>query len=104
VHRAARRQVLGDRAPLAAGAEHVHDAVDDLALVDLALAPAALGGRDQGRDQRPFRVGQVAGIAQVVAVVAAAVLDGPHGGTRESVTPHSESRTPAGLKRGSAID
>src|SRR5208282_5698098 len=39
----ARRQVLRDVAPLATGAQNVHDAVDHLAHVDAPFAAAALG-------------------------------------------------------------
>ena len=41
VHRAARGQVLRDVAPLAAGAQHIHHAVDHLAHADGALATVA---------------------------------------------------------------
>ena len=44
--------------------------VDHLAQIDRPLAAAALARRDQRPDQRPFIVGQVARIAQLVAVVA----------------------------------
>src|SRR5271166_1848214 len=43
-----------------------------------ALAPAAFGWRDQRRDMRPFGVGEIAGTAQLVAVVFRSVLGGPH--------------------------
>ena len=43
----------------------------------VARAAARLAGRDQWRDQRPFLIGQVARIAQPVAVVARAVFSGP---------------------------
>jgi len=78
VDRAARRQVLRDVAPLTAGAQHIHHAVDHLAHVDSSLAATSFGRRDQRLDQRPFGVGEIAGIAQPVAVVAMAVLDRPH--------------------------
>ena len=41
---AARRQVLGDRPPLAAGAEDVQQPVNQRPLVHAALVTAALGG------------------------------------------------------------
>ncbi len=46
----ARRQILRDGAPLAAGAENVHEAVDNLAYVDVALVAAAFGRRNQRFD------------------------------------------------------
>src|SRR4030081_3935810 len=47
VHRAARRQVLRDRSPLATGAQHIHQAIDHLAHIDRALVAASLGWRNQ---------------------------------------------------------
>ena len=54
VHRAARWQVLRDVAPLAAGAQHIHHAVDHFAHVDGTLAAAALGRRYQRPDLPPI--------------------------------------------------
>src|SRR3954454_2373458 len=78
VQGAARRQVLGDRGPLAARAQDVHEAVGYLAQVDRPLVAAALGSRDQWGDQRPFLVGQVTWVAQLATVVATTVLTRPH--------------------------
>ena len=78
VHRAARRQVLRQRRPLAAGAENVHHPVDHFTHHHRALVAAAFGGRDQRRDQRPFRVRQVARVPQLASVIATALLEGPH--------------------------
>src|SRR3954452_1108704 len=78
VQGAARRQVLGDRGPLAARAQDVHETVGHLAQVDRPLVAAALGGRDQRGDQRPVRVGQVTWVAQLATVVAPTVLFRPH--------------------------
>jgi len=79
MHGAARRQVFGQIAPLATGAQDVHHPVDHLAQVDPPLAATRLAGRKERLDQRPFLVGQIARIAQPVAVVAGAVLGRPHG-------------------------
>src|SRR5271157_1673031 len=54
VYCAARGQILGDCAPLAAGAEDVHQAVDHLAQVDRALIATRFGRWDQRSDLRPF--------------------------------------------------
>src|ERR1700682_2529686 len=62
VHRAARRQVLRDRSPLATGAQHIHQAIDHLAYIDGALVAASLGWRNQRLHQRPFLIGQIARI------------------------------------------
>ena len=78
VHGAARRQVLGQIAPLAAGAQDVHHPVDHLAQVDPPLAATRLAGRKERLDQRPFLVGQIARIAQMVSVVSRRILDRPH--------------------------
>ena len=78
VKRRTRRQVLRDGAPLAAGAEDVHQAVDDLALIDMTAVAAAFGRRNERLDMRPFRFGQIAWITQSTAVVASAIFVGPH--------------------------
>src|ERR1700729_2350301 len=78
VYRASRWQVLGDVTPLATGAENIHHTVHHLAHHDLTLAATMLGRRDQGFDQRPFLVGQVTRITQLVTVVAGAVFRRPH--------------------------
>ena len=62
VDRRARRQVLGDRPPLAAGAQHIHQAVDDFTYVHRPPVAAALPRPDERLRQRPFLVGQVARI------------------------------------------
>src|SRR5580692_603340 len=86
VHRTAWRQIFGDITPLAAGAQHIHHAVDDLAHVHRALAAAALGRRDQWLDQPPLRAGQVAWIAQRIAVIAMAVRGRPRRAPPASVS------------------
>src|SRR4051812_32116595 len=78
VHRAARGQVFRQGPVLAARAQQIHHRVHHLADVDRPLVAAGLGGRDPRGDERPLLVGQVAGIAQAAAVVAASVLDRPH--------------------------
>ena len=99
VHGASRRQVLGQRAPLAAGAQDVHQPVDHLAQIDRPLAAAALAGwgqtakRTDGLDMQPFLVGQVARMAQLVPVVARAVLGSPHRAPREG-NRHPQGITP----------
>src|SRR5271166_535183 len=58
VHRAARRQVFRNEAPLASGAQDIHHAVDYLAHVYAPLAAATLRRRYQRSDMLPFRVRQ----------------------------------------------
>jgi len=78
VHRAARRQILGQRRPLAAGAENIHQPIDDLAHHHRSLVAATLGARDQWANQRPFVVGEIAGVTQFAAVITNTVLIRPH--------------------------
>jgi len=78
VQGAVRRQVLGDRPPLATGAQDVQEPVEDFAYVHGAVSAAVLGRRDQRGHQGPFGICQVALIAQMAAVVERAVLLGPH--------------------------
>src|SRR5215210_5467796 len=92
VQGAARRQVLGDRGPLAACTQDIHEAVGHLAQVDRPLVPAALGGRDQRGDQRPFLVGQVTWVAQLTTVVATTVLIRPHQRLLQIESPPRESQ------------
>ena len=59
----ARRQVLRDGSPLTAGRQNVHEAVHHLTHDHRALVATTLARRDQGFDQIPFVVCQVARIA-----------------------------------------
>ena len=54
------REIDGQIAPLAAGAEDVEDGVEDVPHVCLAGPTAAGFGRHVGLDQGPLRVGDVA--------------------------------------------
>src|SRR5262245_5663956 len=72
------RQVFRNRAPLAARAQDVHQTVSNLAQVHRALITTRLGRREAWLDQRPLRIGQVAWIAQVVAVIAGTIFGRPH--------------------------
>lgn len=63
--RALGRQIFRNSAPLAARAQHVKQAIGNLANFDRALAPATLGRRDQRLHQSPLR------IRQITSVVAA---------------------------------
>ncbi len=73
VHCAACRQILGQSPPLAPCAEHVRQGIDDRSDLDRALVAALLGRRDQRCDQPPFRVRQVARVAQTASVIASPV-------------------------------
>ncbi len=72
--RTAWRQILGDRPPLAAGAQDVHQTVHDLANINAALAAASFGRRDQGRNVRPFIIRYVTRVTQLAAVIGATIF------------------------------
>src|SRR5476651_2910525 len=74
MRRALRRQILGQRLPLASGPKHVEDGVQNLAYVDRTLASATPGWRDHRLDQSPFGVAQITRIAQAMSVSCAAVF------------------------------
>ena len=76
--RAPGRQILRNRPPLATRRQNIHQSVHHLAQNHPALATALLAGRNQRLDKRPFRIGQVAGITQLAAIIACTVLDSPH--------------------------
>ena len=57
--RAAWWQVLGDRPPLAAGAQDVHQTVHHVSDIDVPLAAAAFGRRDQWSNMRIVSLGVV---------------------------------------------
>lgn len=63
---------------MAAGRQDIHQPVDHLPHVHSPLAAARLARRDQRLDHRSLRISQVAPIAQVIAAIAGAVLNGPH--------------------------
>src|SRR4051812_49540504 len=89
VHGAARGQVFGQGAPLAACAQDVEHRVENLAQNNPALPPRpALWDLHEGADQLPFRVGHVRGVPQALAVVGTA-------GLRLSHPPPSSKATPA---------
>jgi len=78
MQRAARRKVLGNIAPLAAGAQYIHHTVHHRPHVRPPFAAATSGGRDHRLDIGLFVIGQVARISQVIAVVLRPVLVRPH--------------------------
>ena len=77
------------------GGQDVEDAVQHLAHVHRALAAAALGRRDEGLDQRPFPVGQVARVAQARTIVESAAV--PRSTSGISSMPDINRQTPAGV-------
>jgi hypothetical protein len=69
VHRALGRQVFRQGPPLAAGRQHIEDPVQHLADLDGALTATALGRRDEGLDQRPLLIGEIARVPQAMALM-----------------------------------
>src|SRR4051812_41664691 len=88
MHGAARGQVLGQGAPLAARAQDVEHGVEHLAPINPALPPRpALRDVYEGAGQVPFGVGHVTRITQALAVVGTARLlnsNADHGITTDS--------------------
>jgi len=72
-------------------AEQIHG-VDHFTHVHLTMAAAVLCRRDQRLDVRPFLVGQITWVAQLVPVVPVTVFDRSHMAPRESV-PEIESQS-----------
>ena len=85
VQRTPGRKILRDIAPLATGAQYIHEAVDHFPDIDLPAAPAVFGRRNLWLNVRPFLVSQVTRVAKLVPVVPGAVLWSPHAAPRESV-------------------
>lgn len=63
VHRAARRQILWQRGPLAPRGQYIHQPVDEFPLDNGPLVTAFPGSGDQRTDQRPLVISQVAWVA-----------------------------------------
>ena len=76
MQRAARWQILRNRPPLAAGAQHIHQAVHHLPQIDRPLTTAPLARWDEQLDQIPLGVCQIAGVTEAAAVITAATLIG----------------------------
>jgi len=72
--RTAWRQILGDRPPLATGAQNIHQTVHHFTDIDAPLAAPSLGRRDQGRNMRPFIIRNITGVAKFAAVIGATIF------------------------------
>src|SRR4051812_16958182 len=94
---AARGQVLGQGAPLAARAQDVEHGVEHLAHINPALPPRpALRDVYEGAGQVPFGVGHVTRITQALAVVGTAGLgfSPPRGSLTTTPTPGTQPTPP----------
>lgn len=94
MHRAARRQVLGQVTPLAARLQNVQHAVQHRPKIDAAVPATAPRRWDERLDDPPFLIAQVAWVAQPAAVMALSFFRHPHpclrlGGTFQSQLIHS---------------
>src|SRR5829696_413094 len=91
-NRAARREVLRERLPLTPRPEHVEDRVQDLSQVDRSRTPAAFGGPDQRRNQRPLGFREIAVVAQAAPIRCCTMLRVPHEAPRSTQVPPRESQ------------
>jgi hypothetical protein len=76
--RTARRELWGKRSPLAARTQDIQEPIEDFPNIHCPLAPAAAGRGNQRSHLGPLLVRGVAGIPQVIAVIASAILLRPH--------------------------
>ena len=78
IRRLMRREMLRQHAPRAAAAQHKEERVHQLAHWPRPT-PAGLGRwRQQRREELPFGIGQITGVAQIVPVMLCPGLGGPH--------------------------
>src|ERR1700720_1843908 len=78
VHRATRRKILRNIAPLTTGAQDVHQAVHHRTHVGAALAAARPRRRNERRDNRPLLVREVAWVPLMITIVSRSVFLRPH--------------------------
>ena len=78
VDRAAWRKIFRKVAPLAAGAQDIHDPIHHRAQICSPLAAAAPRWRNERLDKRPLLIRQVARVSQVITIVFRSVLIRPH--------------------------
>ena len=78
VHRATRRKILRNIAPLTTGAQDVHQAVHHRTHVGAALAAARPRRRNERRNNRPLLVREVAWVPQMITIVSRSVFLRPH--------------------------
>ena len=84
VHRATRRKILRNIAPLTTGAQDVHQAVHHRTHVGAALAAARPRRRNERRNNRPLLVREVAWVPQMITIVSRLVFLRPHRQPHES--------------------
>jgi hypothetical protein len=91
------RKILGNVSPLTSRAQHIDDAIHQVAHIDLGSTAAASRRSDQRRDLDPFRIGEITRIPQTIAIISRAVLRRPHSAIRAAAiritTDSSDSRS-----------
>ena len=78
VHRAFRRQILGQRLPLPSGPQQIEKAVDNLAHVDVPWPTATSCRRNHRRHQAPFFIGEITRITQTLTPCRSTMFRCPH--------------------------
>ena len=78
VHRALRWKIFGQRLPLAAGPQQVEEAVDDLAHVGIPRPSTTSCRWDHRRHQRPFFIGEITRITQILTSCRSTMFRCPH--------------------------
>lgn len=78
VHRAFRRQILGQRLPLASGPQQIEKAVDNLAHVDVPRPTATSCRRNHRRHQAPFFIGEITHVTQTLTPCRGTMFRCPH--------------------------
>src|ERR671928_968769 len=92
VHGAPGRQVLGQGTPLASRAQHVKDAVENRPHSFGRGAGSMFTAHQEGTNQVPFGIRDIAWVSQTLAGILASVLCGPH--RRLHNQPHSLNHNP----------
>ena len=77
MHRALWWQVLGQGAPLAAGSQHIEDAVQNLTDIDLSVSGRHASPVGSTVRLAPLGIGQIARVAKTIAAVKTTVLSRP---------------------------
>jgi hypothetical protein len=78
IGRLMRRKMLRQHAPRAAAAEHIEERVHQFAHWPRPTLAGLRGWWEQRREDLPFCIGQITGVAQVVPVMLCPGLGGPH--------------------------
>src|ERR687886_2821560 len=97
IDRGPRRQVVREQPPRHPAAQHVKDRVEDLAKRPGPRSPTLFRLGHERLDQRPFGIGQIGFVAQVIAAMLPPGGRGPHRGSKAGFDNPLESRHPRPL-------